>query len=144
MKEYTNEQSIYVLKEEGARRYPELLKISVSLAFGALVFLLTFESNFVKEDNECNLLIFAAWWLFAVASLSGFLSYWEWAADPYRRAILAEKPSPQMIQKMEGKTYVVIPEESSTWHEIVYRLHFSSFLLGFVAIVIYKAINTNF
>ena len=133
------------LTEEGNLRYIQFLKTTLSLSFGALLFLLAFEKDFVKEENELNLLVFVAWWLFAVSALSGFLSFFEWTAQPFRKAQAAPSPTEEMIQQNEeNQTTVHIRAKTLLRDEIAFRLHLVCFALASLFLILYKSLNIKF
>lgn len=131
------------LLEEGADRYHKFLKITLSLSFGGILFLLGFEKDFVLPDTVGKNLIYAAWWLLCLSAFSGLLSLWEWAIHPIRRVKDTDtqlKALPEAELEKRGEIHV--SGKTSKISKFSFRLHLLGFTLGTVCLILFKALNS--
>jgi hypothetical protein len=121
--------------QQGAERYAELLKISSSLAFGSMSFMLAFERDMTKAHEEYRWLIYCAWFCFAVSSVAGALCLWEWAAKPYNRIERAKE-----LFRLQGRVEEV-PSETTRTEETAFRFHLGGFSLGFLLLCVFRGLT---
>lgn len=114
------------LLEEHAKRYAEVLKLSVAAAFGALFFLLQFEGQISSSSIECSCLLEYAWACFLLSALLGTVALSLWVAKPKTR--LAEL---NIVRDQNGQIVEVKIESRVPWYEFAsYWAHIFLFVAG--------------
>ena len=132
------------LLEEGADRYHQFLKITLSLSFGGILFLLGFEKDFVLPESEGKNLIYAAWWFLSLSAFSGLLSLWDWATHPIRRVKDTDTQLKALpANESEKGIEIHVSGKTSKISEISFRLHLFGFVLGTVCLILFKALNSS-
>jgi hypothetical protein len=130
------------LVEESTQRYVMFLKITLSLSFGGVLFLLGFEKDFVLPESEAKFLIYAAWWFLCLSAFSGLLSLWEWATHPIRRVKDTDTQLKALpANESETTTGIHVSGKTSKISEISFRLHLLGFVFGTVCLISFKALN---
>jgi hypothetical protein len=125
------------LQKDAVARYGDLLKTTVSLAFGGLVFLLAFEKDYAAPDKPFYWLVYAAWMVMSLSSLAGLYSLILWAERPSRRLSEARIESVQVSGGAQPA--IVIPKDVSRREEWTFRIHVWSFVGSIILLIAFKA-----
>jgi len=126
------------LLEEHARRYSEILKLSVAAAFAALLFILSFEEKYKDLGSMSSCWIKASWISFISSSMLGTFALSCWVVKPRKR--LSES---KIIRDQDGRIVRVEISGKASWYEFLsYWFHLISFAAGIVFLTIFKFIKT--
>jgi hypothetical protein len=122
------------LLEEHAKRYGEVLKLSLAASFAAILFLPDIESQHIPANTEVVSLLRCMWACFLLSTLLGTLSLSIWVIRPKKRLAglsIHRHPNGEIARVMIGS---ICP-----WYEILFFWgHVASFLLGSVTLAYLK------
>lgn len=133
------EQAKEKLGDESVSRYGDLLKTTLGLSFGGLVFLLAFEKDYAPTNEPYYLLVYLGWLVMSLSALAGVYSLVLWAERPSRRRSEARFES--VVHEGERVQAIVIPKEVSRREEWTFRVHIYSFVVSVIFLTAYKVLR---
>jgi len=126
------------LLEEHARRYSEILKLSVATAFAALLFILSFEEKYKDLGSMSSCWIKASWISFISSSMLGTFALSCWVVKPRKRLSEAK-----ILRDPDDRIVGVEISGRISWYEsLSYWSHLILFAAGIVFVTIFKFIKT--
>jgi hypothetical protein len=126
--------------QEAFDRYVHLTNLLLSLSFGGLVFMLSFDSTFLTEDSKVPWLIHTAWYLLVLASLTGLGLQVKLCANPLLRLAKAQSQVEAMPENMR-KSKPTISSISTPLDTFLFFTQFGSFILTIIALAAFKSMN---
>lgn len=131
------------LQNEGALRYVELLKTTLSLSFGGVLFLIGFEKDFVQPESKGSILVYMATVLLALSAILALASLWEWIKKPILQAQEAERQLNDLSEsgELQENHQIVVENDVSVFEKVSYFGHWFTFFLAILLVIIFRAIN---
>lgn len=133
------EQAKEKLGNESVSRYGDLLKTTLGLSFGGLVFLLAFEKDYAPKEEPHYWLVYLGWMVMSLSALSGVYSLVLWAERPIRR--LSEARIESVVHEGKQVQAIVIPTEVSRREEWTFRIHVYAFVVSVILLTAYKVLR---
>ena len=128
-----------LLGEETDARYLAFSKLSLSLAFGGLMFLLVVEKDYTAPPRHHLALVQWAWFLMLGSCLAGYALQVCLAAAPSHRIRGARLVLPPAGSGQAPR--VTIPGKLSIWERVWFHAHVALFLSSVAFLGAFKAMN---
>lgn len=126
--------------QEAFDRYIHLTNLLLSLSFGGLIFMLTFEQTFLTAHSQGRWLIHLAWFLMAGSALLGLCLQHKLCMNPLLRRAKAESQVAAMpASQRESKP--TIGEIPTGLDNFLFWSQSASFYLAILTLIAFKALN---
>jgi hypothetical protein len=129
------------LRSAHYQRFVEYMRLTISLSFGGLMFLLAFEKDYSGPTSRGRWMVFASWLLMWLSSMTGLGLMFIWVRRPLQRLDDTWALAAQQRSSGTPSGPIPVPKASPWFYNALYRIHLLCLIAAMTMLAVFKAIN---